>query len=130
MKHGTKGQSLVESTLILTAFMGLLLGMVSFGQMLFAKQTLAQRAHDAARWGAVHKYDPQAIRNLVRYGAATPDKDAQPFLGLSAEAVDVTNPGCPGPDCRVSVAIPNQGIRATAPSEIGDSATSEALSKP
>ncbi len=129
MKRCSRGQSLVESTLILTAFMGLLLGMVGFGQMLFAKQTIAQRAHDAARWGAVHSYDQQAIRNLVRYGETTPGKDAQPFLGLAAKAVEVDNPGCPGADCRVSVSIPGHGVRATEPVEV-DSATSEALSKP
>ncbi len=56
------GQSLVESALILAAFMGLLLGMAGVGQSLFVRQTLADRARVAARWGALNTYDPQAIR--------------------------------------------------------------------
>ena len=35
-----RGQSLVETTLILAAFMGLILGMVGVGQMLFVRQAL------------------------------------------------------------------------------------------
>ena len=67
-----RGQSLVETTLILAAFMAMILGMVSVGQMLFVRQALAERAQEAARWGAVNPYDAPAIRNLVLYGTATP----------------------------------------------------------
>jgi len=111
-RPGSKGQSLVETTLILAAFMGLLLGMVGVGGTLFARQTLAARVHDAARWGAVNSYDPVAIRNLVLYGTTTPTKDAQPFLGLSAPDVAVTKAGCPGADCRVSVDIARHGLQS------------------
>jgi Flp pilus assembly protein TadG len=107
-----KGQSLVETTLVLAAFMGLLLGMVGVGGTLFARQILAARVHEAARWGAVNTYDPTAIRNVVLYGTAKPEKDAQSFIGLSAADVGVAQPGCPGADCRVSVDIPQYGIRS------------------
>jgi hypothetical protein len=85
--------------------------------VIFARQTLAERAHDAARWGAMNTYDPGAIRNLVLYGTAAPGSDARPILGLSGEAVEIGNPGCPGPECMVSVAIPGQGIRSVEPVE-------------
>jgi hypothetical protein len=112
------GQSLIESALILTAFMGLLVGMAGVGQMLFVRQTLADRAHTAARWGALNNYDPTAIGNLVRFGTASPAPAASAFFGLTPTAVDVANPGCPGPSCRISVAIPEQGIRSVEPVEI------------
>ena len=112
-----RGQSLVETTLILAAFMGLILGMVSVGQMLFVRQALAERSQDAARWGAVNTYDAPAIRNLVLYGTATPSNDALPFAGLAASEVVVGNPGCPGVECRVSVAIPGHGVQSTEPVE-------------
>jgi hypothetical protein len=112
-----RGQSLVETTLILAAFMGLILGMVGVGQMLFVRQALAQRAQDAARWGAVNAYDGPAIRNLVLYGTATPTDGATAFGGLAEAEVVVDNPGCPGVDCRVSVAIPGHGIQSTEPVE-------------
>lgn len=115
--RGSRGQSLVETTLILAAFMGLLLGMAGVGQMLFVRQTLGERVHDAARWGAMNSYDPSAIRNLVLYGAAKPADGALPFGGLSPSEVVVANPGCPGADCRVSVAIPAHGIQVAEPVE-------------
>ncbi len=110
-RRDRKGQSLVETTMILAAFMGLLLGMVGVGGTLFARQILASRVEEAARWGAVNSYDPGVIRNLVLFGTAAPAKDAQGFLALSAADVVVAKPGCPGADCRVTVEIPKHGIR-------------------
>jgi hypothetical protein len=112
-----KGQSLVESALVLASFMALLLGMTGVSEMLFARQILADRAHIAARWGALNAYDPQAIRNIVLFGTNTPASDASPVLGLKPASVVIDNPGCPGVNCRVSVAIPAHGIHSTEPVE-------------
>jgi hypothetical protein len=116
-RDGTRGQSLVETTLILAAFMGLILGMAGVGQMLFVRQALAGRAQDAARWGAVNAYDPPAIRNLVLYGTPTPSDGARAFAGLAPSEVVIGNPDCPGVDCRVSVTLPGHGIQSTEPME-------------
>ena len=125
-----KGQSLVETSLILAAFLGLLLGMVTIGQTLFVRQTFAERVREAARWGAVNTYDPAAIRNLVQFGTVTADRGATPFMGLTASEVVIAAPGCPGTQCRVIVAIPAQGIQSTEPAESNDRATGGAPSKP
>jgi Flp pilus assembly protein TadG len=125
-----KGQSLVETSLILAACMGLLLGMVGIGQAIFVRQTFSERVHQAARWGAVNAYQPEAIRNLVLYGTTAPDLGAPPFMGVAASDVIVATPGCPGIQCRVTVAIPRQGIQSTEPAEAGDVATGGVLSKP
>ena len=117
-RRRSRGQSLVETTLILTAFMGLLMGMIGVGQTLFVREALAERVHDAARWGAMNPFDAAAIRNVVLYGTASPSGSASPFIGLAELDVVVTNPGCPGVDCRVTVAIPGQGIQSTEP--VGD----------
>jgi Flp pilus assembly protein TadG len=122
------GQSLVETALILAAFMGLLIGMTGVGQLIFVRQTLADRASQAARWGALNNYNPTAIRDVVRFGTATPEQGQTPFFGLAAAAVEVSNPGCPGVECRVSVAIPEQGIRSIEPME--DGTITGAASKP
>jgi hypothetical protein len=97
--------------------MGLLLGMTGVGQLIFVRQTLADRASQAARWGAVNNYDPAAIRNMVLFGTSTPVHGQTPFFGLAPAAVEVSNPGCPGVQCRVSVALPEQGIRSVEPME-------------
>jgi hypothetical protein len=112
-----KGQSLVESALVLASFMALLLGMTGVSEMLFARQILADRAHVAARWGALNAYDPQAIQKMVLFGTVTPASDASPLLGLTPASIVIDNPGCPGANCRVTVAIPEHGIRSTEPSE-------------
>lgn len=125
-----KGQSLVETSLILAAFMGLLLGIVGIGQAIFVRQTFSERVHQAARWGAVNAYQPEAIRNLVLYGTAAPDLGAMPFMGIAASDVIVSAPGCPGIQCRITVAIPRQGIRSTEPAEAAGVATDGVPSKP
>jgi len=116
-RRGERGQSLVESALVLAAFLGLVLGIVDVGQLLFERQTLAERVHQASRWGAIHRYDPQAIRNVVLYGTAQPSEGAAPVFGLSGSSVQVADPGCPGPDCRVTVSIPGRGVRSVEPVE-------------
>ena len=115
MNRKQSGQSLVESALVLTAFMALLLGMVGVGELLFVRQTLADRARMASRWGALNGYDASGIRHIVLFGTAQPRPGETPFLGLMPAAIDVSNPGCPGPACRVVVAVPEHGIRSVEP---------------
>ena len=85
------------------------------GQLLFVRQTLADRARMAARWGALNSYDPAAIRRMVLFGTAEPRPDNRHSSASCPAAVEVSNPGCPGPACRVSVAIPEHGIRSVEP---------------
>jgi Flp pilus assembly protein TadG len=125
-----KGQSLVETSLILAAFLGLLLGMIGIGQTLFVRETFSERVHEAARWGALNGFDPAQIRSLVLYGTTAPDVNATPFMGFTASEVVVADPGCPGPQCRVTVAIPREGIQSTEPVESANRATAGAPSKP
>jgi hypothetical protein len=125
-----RGQSLIETTLILVAFLSLLLAMTGVGEKLFIQQTLTERAHDAARWGAMNGYDVAAIRNLVLYGATAPSNKADSFDGLEPAEVVVTNPGCPGSECRISVALPAHGIRSVEPSEAAALVTGDVASKP
>jgi len=125
-----KGQSLVETSLILAAFMALLLGIVGIGQALFVRQTFSERVHQAARWGVVSTYQPEAIRSLVLYGTTTPDPGATPFMGLTASDVLVASSDCPGTQCRITVAIPRHGIQSTEPAETGDTAMDGVPSKP
>ena len=125
-----KGQSLVETSLILAAFMGMLLGIVGIGQALYVRQTFSERVHQAARWGALNTYQPEVIRSLVLYGTTTPDLTSTPFMGLTASEVIVASPDCPGTQCRITVAIPRQGIQSTEPAETGQAATGGGPSNP
>ena len=71
----------------------------------------------AGQPGGEVRGDVTAIQNLVLYGTATPSEGAMPFAGLAAAEVVVGNQGCPGVECRVSVAIPGHGIQSTEPVE-------------
>lgn len=85
------GQSLLEGTLVLFAFFALLLGVADCGQVLFAHQSLVERARSAARWGSVHPWDgPEPIVNLVLYGQTQePLKQTPGYLGMTASNVRV-----------------------------------------
>jgi len=125
-----RGQSLVEMTLVLGAFLGLSLSMISIGKTFVVHESFSARVYEAARWGAVHAYDPASICNIVLYGNAIPDPGATPFMGLADSQVVVDELACPGRQCRVTVAIPDKGIQCTQPSESDDHARDGVRSKP
>ena len=114
------GQSLIETTLIIVAFFGLLFGVVDVGQKLVLRETLTDRVRAALRWGALNPYDEAAIRNMVLYGSAEPQPDNARFFGLHPDDVVVRDVECPGPACRVTVAVESHGIEMSSPVEPRD----------
>jgi hypothetical protein len=85
------GQSMIEATLVLMAFFALLLGVADCGQVLFAHQSLVERARGAVRYGSVHPWEgPQPIVNLVLYGQMQAPAEASPgYLGMTPDNVQV-----------------------------------------
>jgi TadE-like protein len=102
-----RGQSLVETALIMGSFMALLLAIVHVGVLLVERQALMERVKQAARWGATQPFEETQIRNLVLFGTTTPTPGVSPFSTIE---VRVRQADCPGPACRVLVAAPAQGI--------------------
>ena len=86
-----RGQSLVESTLVLLLFFAMLIGVMDVAQVLFTHQSLVERVNTAVRWGSVHPWqgaDP--IRNFVLYGQPDePVRSASGYLGLDSANVEV-----------------------------------------
>jgi hypothetical protein len=91
-----RGQALVETALTLVAFTAVFLGMIEVGEFLFVHQTLVERTRSAVRWATVNPWDntnsPTQVTNVLLYGTASPDQNAQPLFGLSASNVTVTRP--------------------------------------
>ena len=80
------GQALVEFALVLPIFMVLLMALLDFGRVVYAQNTVAQAAREAARFAAVSPTASKAdqIRaTAIRTGVG---------LGLTAD--DISGAGC------------------------------------
>lgn len=88
----TRGQSLVEATLVLLVFFAFILGVVDCGQVLYSHQALQERVRAAVRWGSLHPFDGtgEQVANLILYGQTTDTGGAQgAFLGMTRDNVQV-----------------------------------------
>jgi hypothetical protein len=108
----SKGQSLVETSLVLTVFLAFLLGVFDCGQVLFAHQALVERVRTAVRWGTLHYPEqPEAVVNMVLYSQPKePAAAREGYLGMKPANVRVTyhpaTPDAPDGDL-LTVAIVN-----------------------
>jgi len=80
---------MMESALILSLFLATLIGTLDFGQALFTRQMFTERVRMAVRWGMVHAYSMDSIRNMVRFGQATVTGSPSPYMNLTAAQVSV-----------------------------------------
>lgn len=109
--RNNRGQGLLESALVTLVFLVLLIGTLDVGQVLFLHQTLVERARNAVRYGAVHPFDADAIRNMVLYNQATvpgeqPEDDPVPgIFGLMPSMVAVTRQDASSNEDRITVSI-------------------------
>jgi hypothetical protein len=90
----TRGQSMVEATLVLLVFFAFLLGVIDCGQVLWSHQALEERVRTAVRWGTLHPYDGTGaqVGNLILYGEpAEPAAAPATFLGLTRENIQVSS---------------------------------------
>ena len=68
-RKNQRGSTLVESALIVVAFLGVMIGIVDFSQFLYTHHALTNRAREGARWASVQSpLDPVAVKNFVVYG--------------------------------------------------------------
>ena len=87
---GQRGQSVIEGLLVLVVLIGMILGVLDFGQMIFLHQTLTERARAAARYAALNPADVDGVRNLVLFGnTVAPDDATRSFWGMTAAMVQV-----------------------------------------
>jgi Flp pilus assembly protein TadG len=87
-----RGSGLVESALVYTIFLMLLIGTIDVGHVMFVQQSIAERVRSAARYGtsrdATAAIDTQ-MKNIVLYNTATPAVGVTPSFGLTANNVTV-----------------------------------------
>ena len=85
-----RGQSAIEGLLVLIVLIGMILGVLDFGQMMYLHQTLTERARSAARYAALNPADVDGVRNLVLFAnTVAPEDTTRSFWGLTADMVQV-----------------------------------------
>lgn len=86
-----RGQSLIESVIVLLIFLAMLFGVMDCGQVLFAHQSLVERVNASLRWGTTHSWQgPEPVVNLVLYNQTEEPHDSrEAYLGLKPENVAV-----------------------------------------
>jgi hypothetical protein len=85
-----RGQSAIEGLLILVVLIGMIVGALDFGQMMFLHQTLTERARAAARHAALNPADVDGVRNLVLFGdTVAPAGATSGFWGMTPAMVRV-----------------------------------------
>jgi Flp pilus assembly protein TadG len=97
----------VETALIFSIFVVMLVAVFDFAQFLFVQQALVERARAAARWGAIQNpTDSTSITNMVLYNhAATPPDGTPAYFNLTSSNVAVTNPGAGTDSYRLNIQI-------------------------
>jgi|SRR3974377_2456907 len=106
-RRQTRGSVFVETALIFTMFVVILIAVFDFAQFLFVQQALVERARAAARWGAINDpTDSTSITNMILYNQATsPGNSASTYFNLTASNIAVTNPDSGTDNYRLNVRI-------------------------
>ena len=93
-RKNQRGSAIIESGLVLSSFMFMLIGPIDFGQFLFRHQSIVERGRYAARWAITKSYSEstaQSAKNLVLYfQQSVTDEPPPAFWGLSPDDVTVT----------------------------------------
>jgi Flp pilus assembly protein TadG len=97
------GTALVETALSLTLYTSIVFSLFDFGYVMFLHQTLASRAENAARYGALNPTDTTGMQNMVMYNATTGSGTG--MFGLTASNVTATRAGSGTADDRVTVTV-------------------------
>ena len=106
-RNKERGSLLVESALVLLAFVLIVVSVFDFGQVLFLHQSITERVRAALRYGTVNSYDGAAIQNYVIYGQPAPPASASPDFSLTPAMVSVQRAEAGTTDDRVTITVSN-----------------------
>jgi Flp pilus assembly protein TadG len=87
-----RGSTMLESALIFSTFLFMMIGVLDFGQFLYIHQSLVERARNAVRWGSVQTWNSTVhdqIQNLVLYNQTTAQSSGAGVFGLTASMINV-----------------------------------------
>lgn len=104
LRHSKRaGTALVEATLTLGLYTAIIFSLWDFGYVMFLHQTLASRAENAARYGALNPADTAGMQNMVLYNSNS--GSGAGIFGLTNSNVIATRSGSGTPADRVTVTV-------------------------
>ena len=109
-KRRQRGAALVETALVFTVTLSMILFIVDMGRVLLTQQYVTERARVAVRNAVVNNWDSTAVANYVAYASATAPSGGGPgFMGLTPSEVTFTTYADSGiGDARYQVTV--QGV--------------------
>ena len=102
--HGRRGQNLVEVALVLPIMVIMMLGIVEFGFLYFARGSVDNAAREGARYGSIHPTDTAGIANQVTQTVM--GIDTTPSNGFNVEVSYPDGDSQPTSRIRVTVTYP------------------------
>jgi hypothetical protein len=90
-KKRQRGAALVETALVFTAAVSMIVFIVDMGRILLTQQFIAERARVGVRNAVVNNWDSTALQNYVVYGNTTaPNGGGAGIMGLTTSEVALT----------------------------------------
>ena len=87
-KKSQRGAALVETALVFTAALSMILFIVDMGRILLTQQYISERAQAAVRSAVVNNWDSTDVKNYLVYGSTTaPDAGGAGLMGLTTSEV-------------------------------------------
>jgi hypothetical protein len=108
------GSAMLETALVILAFLMMLAGITDIGQFLFIQESLVERVRGGLRYGVI-TYDATAIQNVVLFGTPTPADGQVPSFNLTRSMVSVSRADANAPEDRVLVTLSNYPVEFVTP---------------
>jgi Flp pilus assembly protein TadG len=96
LRHRSRGQALVEFAIIIPVFLLLLFGLLDFGRVIYAQQTITQDAREGARAGEVAALDT-TVDNTSYAKIRTAALAMAPGVALTSANITGLAGACPSP---------------------------------
>ena len=109
-KKRQRGAALIETALVFTVALSMIVFIVDMGRVLLSEQFISERARVAVRNAVVNNWDSTSVQNYVVYGSTSaPTGNPAGFMGMTTSDVTFTSYADSGiGDARYQVTI--QGV--------------------
>ena len=107
--RGRKGSAMLETALVMTAMMSMILFVIEMGRFMMMQQFVVERVREVARLAVVNNWTSDEVKNYTAYGSTTvPAGQTSGILGILPSQVTYTTLGTSGAaDYRVKLTLQN-----------------------